>query len=99
MTNVSQLRTIVRIGFTFSGFEGEQDAASDLRGIFNSLKTGSKLFPLRIAKVVMPCAGGDNKRIVIYLSILEDNAPIGYIDVSCLCQQHLDIALTFKDSA
>jgi hypothetical protein len=57
MTNVNQLRPR-GIGFTLSGFKGQQYAPTDFRGIFDGLGP-LKLFR-RLAEIVMSCAGGDN---------------------------------------
>lgn len=51
-------------GLAFGEFEGEQNAASNLEGIFNRLEAGRQRFPGVVAEIGVHGSGGDDQVVV-----------------------------------
>src|SRR5207247_661311 len=66
--HLTQLRVLGPLG----GFEGEQNAPPDFRGVFNRFQAGRQLFPYFLSEIVVPGTRGDNQVIITELTITEE---------------------------
>ncbi len=77
-------------------FESQQQAAADLRGVFDGLQPRRHRLPLVIAEIVVGRSGGDNQLVIRNLAIAQDHAAVGHVQVDGFAQQHFRIAIVLE---
>ena len=96
---MSNSRTCVRIRGALRGLESQEDAATDLRGIFNRLEPGSERLPRVVAEVVVCCSSRNHERVIFQYAVGENDLAICQIEVARLGQQHTGVLLPFQHGA
>ena len=86
-----------RIGLALRRLVGEQDAAPDLKRVFDGLQSGSSALPFRVAKVRMGRSGSENEKVISQLTIKQMNDFRRAIDRDRGAQHHLAVELVAQD--
>ena len=94
-----QFANLVRIRGALRGLESQEDAATDLRGIFNSLEPGSERLPLVVAEVVVCGSSRNHERVIFQYAVGENDLAICQVEVARLGQQHPGVLLPFQHGA
>src|ERR1039458_1943477 len=81
------------VRLALGAFERQQNAAADLRGVFDGLESRRQRRPIVVTEIMMMRAGGQNQRVVWRLSIVQTHAAAFHVDVSHLGHPHARVAL------
>ena len=87
----------VLVDSTFRRLESQEDPAANLGRVLDRLKTRRKRLPLVVAKVVMPCAGGNNQGVVRLFTVAENHAAAFDVDIGRFGQEHANIGLPLEN--
>ncbi len=90
---------VLGIGFALRAFEGGENAAAYLCGIFDGFQSWREWFPLVVAEVLVLYAGGQDKRIVPDFAITQMYFAGRRIDVQNFAQQNFRIGLPLEERA
>lgn len=86
-----------RIGLSLGALECKQDAAANLKSIFERFQSWRHRAPVIAPEIRMRRASGDNQVVVADFAVRQnDHLPLR-IDRACLGQQHLDVFLAPQD--
>ena len=88
-----------RIGFAFSFFEREQNAAAEAQGVVEGFQAGGELFPLVVAEIAGVAAEGQHEVIKVERTLLEQHFFMGEVEPGDLVEQHGDIRPVGQDAA
>ena len=83
--------TLRRVVHPLGDLEGREDPAADLQGVLDALEARREPFPIVVAEIGMPGAGGDNQGIVGDLPLIEQDATPLEVDRPGLGHQDADV--------